>query len=148
MTNNSDDLRNESLEQTRAALARIPFNAFLKFELLARNDSEAEIEAPVQEWFRQEGGIIHGGLLTALADTASVYCLVPDLPADRTMTSIELKINFVRPGLMDGGTLRARSRVVQKGRKILLCDAEVHQDGKLLAKGLFTYLVYERSGAI
>ncbi len=92
----------------------------------------------------QEEGIIHGAIVAALADTAAVYTFHPDLPADVTMTSIEFKLNFLSPALGDGGTLTARSSVVRKGKKIGVCDVEVTQGERLVAKGLFTYLFFPR----
>jgi acyl-coenzyme A thioesterase PaaI-like protein len=60
------------------------------------------------------------------------------------MTSIEFKLNFLSPALGDGGTLTARSQVVRKGKKVGVCDVEVTQGERLVAKGLFTYLFYPR----
>jgi uncharacterized protein (TIGR00369 family) len=92
----------------------------------------------------QEEGIIHGAILSALADTAAVYTFHPDLPSELRMTSIEFKLNFLSPALGDGGTLTARSQVVRKGKKVGVCDVEVTQGERLVAKGLFTYLFYPR----
>jgi len=60
------------------------------------------------------------------------------------MTSIEFKVNFLRPGLPSEGPLVAKARPVRRGRTIGICDVEVAQGERLLLKGLFTYLFYPR----
>jgi len=90
----------------------------------------------------QEGNIVHGGILTTLADTAAVYAIMPRLPEDKHITSIEFKMNFFRPGRADHGPIIARSRLLKRGRKINVCEADVYQGDSHLAKGTFTYLAY------
>jgi len=76
-------------------------------------------------------------MLATLADTAGAYLLYRSLPPDRRMTSIEFKLNFLRPAVADAGELHARARIVKQGRQVTLCDIEVAQGGELVAKGLF-----------
>lgn len=124
--------------------ADIPVNRFFDWRILPRSNGQAEIVLPLKPDYVQGEGVVHGGIITAVADTAAVYALLPSLPAEKAMTSIDLKVNFLRSVLPDGGELVARSRVVQRGRRIALCDVEVFQDAKLAAKGLFTYLIFDR----
>lgn len=111
---------------------------------LQRSGAEGSaIEMAQVEPYLQEGGVVHGGILTTLADTAAVYVLLPDLPQGKRMTSIEFKMNFFRPALGEAGALRATASAVKRGRSVNVCEAEVFQAGKLLAKGTFTYLFFE-----
>ena len=93
----------------------------------------------------QEEGVLHGGLISAIADSAAVYAFYPDLEAARTMTSIEFKLNFLNPALPGKGSVIAQSKVLKRGRRVGVCEVEVTQSGKLIAKGIFTYLFYDRS---
>jgi len=43
------------------------------------------------------------------------------------------------------GTLTAESKVLKRGKRTGVCEVEVTQAGKLVAKGIFTYLFFERS---
>jgi len=66
----------------------VPINAALQFSLV-RTAGGAEIRMPLQSWFGQEGGVVHGGIITAIADTAAVYSILPDLDgSSRSMTSL------------------------------------------------------------
>ena len=89
----------------------------------------------------QSESVIHGGILSTLADTAAAWAVLRDQPMGETLTSIEFKLNFLRPARLDGGELLARGRVVRRGSRIAVIDGEVIQGGEAVARGLFTYLV-------
>lgn len=134
-----------SLEELRAVLASAPVNRLLGLRLVERDAEHAVLELSLRPDFLQEEGRVHGGILTALADTAAVYVLRPGLAGERSMTSVELKLNFLAPADPDGPAVRATARRVQRGRTIGVCDVELAQDGRKLAKGLFTYLFFDPS---
>ena len=117
-----------------------PFNRAFRFEMRSRSDGGSEIALPVASWFEQEYGIVHGGVISSLADTAAVYSLRGTLGENERMTSVEFKINFLMPATMTGGSLVARANAVRRGRTIGVCDVDVRQGNELIAKGLFTYL--------
>lgn len=126
---------------------QVPVNRHLGFKLVSQGEGTAEVSMEVREDVIQETGVVHGGILTTLADTACVYALIPGLDSGRTMTSIELKLNFLRPVLTERGTVTARATRVQLGRTVGVSDVEVSQAGKPVARGLFTYLVRDGSGS-
>jgi uncharacterized protein (TIGR00369 family) len=92
-------------------------------------------------------GLVQGGVISALADAAAVCCFLADEPraADALVpTSIEFKVNFLRPARPsegEQGELEARAKVVKRGKRIGLAEVDVTQAGELVAKGLFTYLL-------
>jgi uncharacterized protein (TIGR00369 family) len=122
----------------------VPVNEHLGFKLILRTPESAIIDLEPRPELIQEAGVIHGAVLAALADTSAVYPFLPDLPVELMMTSIEFKLNFLSPALLDGGKLTAQSKVVRKGRTVGVCDVEVSQGKRLIAKGLFTYLFFPR----
>jgi len=126
-----------------ATFAATPSNRWLGSRLCARSAERAELELPLRAEFAQEEGVIHGGLIAMLADTAAVYLLWPDL-GGRRMTSIEFKVNFLSAARPDGGPLRAVATVLRQGRTIAVCESEVWQHDRRIAKGTFTYLLSDR----
>lgn len=130
--------------ELRESFEATPINAFLGLELVERLPRRAVVRLPLRPELLQEEGIVHGGVLTSLMDTAAVYALHPELGPEETMTSIEFKLNFLRPSLLDKGPLLARSTVVQRGRRVGLCEVEAEQAGRLVGKGLFTYMFLPR----
>jgi uncharacterized protein (TIGR00369 family) len=119
-------------------------NKFFNYELISRSSEEAVVSMEVRDGFLQEEGVVQGGILSAIADTAAVYTFYPDLDETEIMTSIEFKVNFLRPALPGLGPLVAKASVVQRGKKIGICDVGVTQSKALVLKGLFTYMFYER----
>ena len=130
--------------QLMFAFDETPFNRALRFEM-RRDGAATEVTMPIEEWFKQETGVVHGGIIASLADTAAVYALRPMLAESEQMTSIEFKINFLRPARMQDGPVVARAVVVKRGKTVGLCDVDVRQNGQIVAKGLFTYIVLERA---
>ena len=122
----------------------VPVNKFFNYTLVSRSSEDAVVSMEVRDEFLQEEGVVQGGILSAIADTAAVYTFYPDLDENETMTSIEFKVNFLRPALPGRGPLVAKASVVQRGKKVGICDVEVSQSEALVLKGLFTYMFYER----
>ncbi len=125
----------------------IPVNRLFDWKLTDRSPHHAEMHLTLRPEYAQGEGVVHGGIITALADTAAVYALLPQLPPERGMTSIELKINFLRPVHPEAGELVARSQVVQFGQRVAVCEVDVYQNDKRAAKGLFTYLFFDRASS-
>jgi uncharacterized protein (TIGR00369 family) len=117
-----------------------PFNRALGFELRRRHDGEAEVAVVMQPWFVQENGVIHGGVISSLADTAAVYALRPEEGSTERMTGVEFKINFLQAATAAAGELVARAKTLRRGRTIGVCEVNVHQGDTLIATGLFTYI--------
>jgi uncharacterized protein (TIGR00369 family) len=124
--------------------ARSPIHRLLGFELQERDSTGAVLRLPLQHDFLQEEGLVQGGVIAALADATAVQVLLPELAPERSLTSIEFKLNFLRPARLAGGALVARAELVRRGRSIALCKVLVEQAGQAIATGLFTYLLQER----
>jgi uncharacterized protein (TIGR00369 family) len=84
-------------------------------------------------------GTIHGGVLCDLADAAMGLSFASTLAADESFTTLELKINFLRP--VWRATLTAEGRVVSRGRTVGLVECSVvDEQGRLIAKATSTCL--------
>ena len=116
-----------------------PCNRWFGFVLRQRSPDRVEIELPVRAELLQEEGVVQGGVLTALADTAAVWLLWPDLPPHRTMTGIECKMNFLGAAT-PGASLVAVATKLRQGGTIAVCESVIHQGDRLVAKGTFTFL--------
>ncbi len=82
-------------------------------------------------------GTLHGGVFCDLADAAMGMAWMSGLVEGETCTTIELKINFLRPVV--GGKLAADGRVLRRGRNIGYVECEVRDEaGKLVAKASST----------
>ena len=94
-----------------------------------------ELEAGPQH--RHGGGVVQGGVITQIADAAMGMSLLTLQPAEQANTTIELKINFLRPVVE--GRLRAVGRVVEMKQTLLFSEAEVVDgSGRLVARASST----------
>ena len=124
---------------------QVPVNRFLGYRLTAQSPEEAVVEMDVIHDQTQEAGVLHGGILSGLADTAAVHLFEPYLPEHQVMTSIEFKMNFLRPVRVGEGVLVARSTTLRHGRKVGVAEVVVTQADRVVAKGLFTYMFVDKS---
>lgn len=130
--------------EVAAAFAATAVNTLLGSRLVHRSPQRVELELPVRRELLQEEGVVHGGLLTTLCDTAAVYLVWPELQPARTMTSIDFHVTFLAAGRPDRGALRAIATPLRIGRSVAVCESAVWQGEVLLCKGLFQYLLRER----
>ena len=91
-------------------------------------------------------GTLHGGILCDLADAAMGMAYFSTLDPRESFTTLELKINFLRPFWT--GRLVARGRVVSRGRTVGMAECEVEDDqGRLVAKATSTCLTLQGDAA-
>lgn len=121
--------------------ARTPVNELLGSRLVQRTPGRVEVRAAVSRAHAQEYGVVQGGILGAIADTAAVYLLIPDAMDRGAVTGVEFKMNFLRPVRCDGGELVAVAEPLKIGRRLAVCRVDLTQDGRHVASGVFTYLV-------
>jgi len=91
----------------------------------------------------QQHGFVHGGVVSAIADSAAGYAALSLMPADTGVLTTEFKINFLAPAA--GERILARGRVVKAGRTLTLAQAEVfaktREQEKLIALLTATLMV-------
>jgi uncharacterized protein (TIGR00369 family) len=105
----------------------------------------AVVELDAHAGHRHPGGVVQGGIITQIADAAMGMSLLTLQPEGEANTTIELKINFVRPVVE--GRIRAVGRVVEMRRTLLFGEADViDSDGRLVARASSTCLAIPRKG--
>jgi uncharacterized domain 1 len=96
-----------------------------------------ELEAGPQH--RHGGGVVQGGVITQIADAAMGMSLATRQEDGLWNTTIELKINFLRPVV--SGRIRAVGRVVEMRQTLLFSEADVlDEQGRLVARASSTCL--------
>ena len=89
---------------------------------------------------RQAHGVVHGGVLAALVDTAGGLATYMALPRGSRAATVEMKINFLES--VESGVLLADASVVRLGRHIAVVDCNVRDArDRLVAKALMTFFV-------
>ena len=89
-------------------------------------------------------GTIHGGFISTLLDSAMACAIHSTLEAGKSSTSVELKVNFVRPVFEKTGSLRAVGEIVNVGRQIASAEGKLlDENGKLYAHGTTTCFIFD-----
>ena len=93
----------------------------------------------------QPFGIVHGGVLSTLIDTATFWAAFLRLPDDDGLVNIDLKLNYLKP--VSHGMLTATGRCIRAGRSLSYAEAGVTDaDGKLVAHGTSTLMALPGKG--
>jgi uncharacterized protein (TIGR00369 family) len=110
----------------------------LGFEVVEVARGRVVLRMPVKQHHKQVHGVVHGGVLAALADTAGGLASWTAANGSRVAT-IEMKINYLEA--VEGGTVVADARVVRAGRHISVVDCDIRDDSRLVGKALMTFYV-------
>lgn len=96
------------------------------------------------EEFYNPLGTVHGGWISMILDSALGCVVHTMLEAGQAYTTLELKVNFVRPVLANTGRVRAEALIVHLGGRIATSEARlVDARGRLLAHGTSTCLIMD-----
>ena len=88
----------------------------------------------------RDGGLLHGGALASLIDTASAFATLTLLEPEQRAVTIDLTIHYLRP--VTGGTIKARARALRAGRRVITLSVEVtNHDNAIVAMAVTTYLI-------
>lgn len=118
----------------------MPFMEVIGAEALAASAEEVRIRTTWDPSRCTAGGLLHGGVLMALADGTGAWCAFLNLPAGAGTTTVESKTNLVRG--VAGGAIEAVARPLHVGRTFIVVDTEVrNDDGKLVARTTQTQAV-------
>jgi uncharacterized protein (TIGR00369 family) len=139
----------EALEAIRdGRLPAPPMAKLLGMEPIVLAHGRAVFAATPDESHYNPIGVVHGGLAATLLDSAMGCAVQSTLPVGSGYTTLELKVNFVRPITRDTGPVRCEGRVVHDGRTVATAEGRVisQRTGKLLAHGSTTCLVSSTNG--
>ena len=119
----------------------MPLCATLSMRARANRRDVVELEVDWAAELCTSGGVLHGGVLMALADAAGGACAFNNLPEGAVATStIESKTNFL--GAVREGAVRASARPLHVGSTTIVIETEVRSEaGKLVAKTTQTQAV-------
>ena len=111
----------------------MPFATLIGAELVSASPEEARGR---MEWAPERcttGGVLHGGVLMALADSVGAYCAVLNLPAGAGTATIESKTNFFRA--VREGFVEAVSTPLHVGRTTIVIQTDLlDENGRRVAR--------------
>jgi uncharacterized protein (TIGR00369 family) len=117
-----------------------PIAQLIGFRPIAFDNGEVVLEFDAAEKHTNPMGTLHGGVLCDVADLAMGMAFAATLEDDESFTTLELKINFLRPVFKE--KLLAYGRVVKRGKSVGMVECDVkNASGALVAKVSSTCMV-------
>lgn len=117
---------------------RNPFIEYLHAQVIATDGGGVHLELQVEDEHTNLYGIVHGGVLMTLADTA---CGAACLAKNKKVVTIDLGMDFMHSVPLTT-RLIAKGTVLHDGRRTMTCESEIRDAaGKLYAKGHGTFYV-------
>lgn len=116
-----------------AMAAAVPFAAAVGVELVSASPEEVRARMAWAEDRCTTGGVLHGGALITLADTAGAICAFLNLPPGASTSTIESKTNFFRA--VRAGHVESRTLPLHVGRTTIVVQSDLFDaDGKRVAQ--------------
>ena len=109
------------------------------FVLTEAEPSRILLRMRVAQRHKQVHGVVHGGVLAALADTAGGLATYMAVPHGTRVATIEMKNNYLEA--VEAGTVTAAAHVVRLGRHIAVVDCDLSVEERLVGKALMTFFV-------
>jgi len=120
-----------------------PIQATLGFTLDEVQEGRAVFSAPVAEAHYNPMSTLHGGVAATLLDSAMGCAVHSTLPPGVAYTTLEFKVNFIRPATAATGRIAAEGTLVHRGSRVATAEGRLVavDDGRLLAHATATCLI-------
>ena len=137
----NDDYINKLIEMVNTS----PYPRHLRMELVSISVDQSVVKLKTEQCHLQPFGIVHGGVLATLIDTATFWSVFLRLPEDAGLVNIDLKLNHLKS--VSTGAMTAQGRCIRAGRSINYAEASVKdKEGNLIAHGTSTLMVLPGKG--
>jgi 1,4-dihydroxy-2-naphthoyl-CoA hydrolase len=124
----------------------VPFSAVLGIRLLEAAPALVRLELDWRDELCTAAGVMHGGALMSLADTAGALCAFLNLPPDSAgTTTIESKTNLL--AAVRDGTVTATTTPLHAGGTVIVVETELRAADRLAAKTTQSQLVLRQPGS-
>ena len=106
-----------------------PIAQLIGAELVSVADGEAVFRCTPDEATYNPLGLVHGGLLCTLLDSAAGCAVQTTLPAGTGYSSIEIKVSFLRALRVGSGAVEVHGRALKVGRTVAFAEAHARDEG-------------------
>ena len=135
----------EHVERIKQMVGAAPFPSHMKMTLTELEVDACMVEIGLERCHLQPYGIVHGGVIATLLDTATFWAAYLRIPEDSGMVNVDLKLNYL--AAVREGRLRCEGRCVRPGKTISYCEAWVRgPDDTLIAHGTSSLLALPGKG--
>ena len=136
------EISSDELARLREAFARVPYARLLGLEFVGAERGTARFAVDVREELTRMGGILHGGAIVSLLDSAAAFAVLTLLDPGTNTVTVDFTVHFLRP--VSAGRIEASARVLRRGRRVAILSVEARdRDGLLVATATTTYFIQD-----
>jgi uncharacterized protein (TIGR00369 family) len=121
-----------------------PIASLISAQLVSVDEGEAVFRCTPDESSYNPIGMVHGGLLCTLLDSAAGCAVHTLLPAGTGYASIEIKVSFLAPVRAGGSEIEVRGRALRVGKRVAFAEAHARDDSGQLVGHATTSIVVMR----
>lgn len=118
-----------------------PFGDLLGLEFTSVADGRSECRLEVADEHMNPNGVVHGGVLYAMADTGMGGAMYPGLGEDEVGTTVEVTVRYFRP--VRAGTVTCETEVLHRGGSVAHLASEVRNEDTAVAHAVGSFYVHE-----
>ena|SRR5579859_6597064 len=123
-----------------------PIAALIGMRMAEVGEGRAVFAVEPAEYHYNPLGTVHGGVTATLLDTALGCAIQSMLPSETGYTTIELKVNYLRPLTAEVGTVYGEGKIIHVGGRIATAEARLTDaNGKLYAHATTTCIIFRPS---
>jgi uncharacterized protein (TIGR00369 family) len=123
----------------------VPIGETLGFRLVEAERGRVALLGTPDERSYNLIGSVHGGWAAAILDSALALATLSSLDASQGFTTVDIRINYLRPLTRETGEVRAEGLVLQAGRRLAYAEARLTDaTGKLVCHGTGSCLILPR----
>ncbi len=120
-----------------------PISILMNFRLAEVENGRALFLCTPDEFHYNPIGVVHGGLICTLCDSACGCAVHTTLPAGMAYTTLDVHVHMTRPLSAQTGEIRCEGRVLHAGRRMATAEAKVTDArGKLYGHATSTCMIF------
>jgi uncharacterized protein (TIGR00369 family) len=117
-----------------------PFIRLMGMRLLSAGEGKSVMRCRIRPVLRNTAGTLHGGVMGTLVDMSVATALRSVMPLSSGMTTVEYKVNFLKP--VPDGVVTAHGTILRLGKTIAAGSVEIrNEEGEVVAFGSATYYI-------
>lgn len=122
-----------------------PYANLVGFRIVSQSPGESRLEITVRDELFNPNGVVHGGVLFAMADTGMGAALHQMLSEGELCATINCSISYFKS--VNSGTVSCVSKVINRGRSIATLESEIWNADSLVATahGQFSVFTSKRN---
>ncbi len=134
------ELTAEELARLRETFGQVPYVGLLGLQFVSAGRGVATFALEMREELTRMGGILHGGALVSLMDTAGAFAVHTLIGPGRRTVTVDLTVHFLRP--VSAGRVISRAKALRQGQRIVILNVEATDaSGALTATATMTYYI-------